>query len=150
MALDNVHLFDKSVQTANVWIKELAEDLGWSDEHKVYLALKGTLHALRDRLPPEAAVHLGAQLPLIISGVYYDSWKPSRSPLKYKHKEDFIEHMRQPFRPQAQVDDFDRVAQAVFRLLAHKVTEGEIRNIMDDLPKELSAWWAEATGLVHH
>jgi uncharacterized protein (DUF2267 family) len=33
------------------------------------------LHALRDRLPPEIAVHLSAQLPMLVRGIYYEGWK---------------------------------------------------------------------------
>jgi uncharacterized protein (DUF2267 family) len=35
------------------------------------------LHVLRDRLTPEQAVHLGAQLPILVRGVYYEGWGAS-------------------------------------------------------------------------
>jgi len=36
--------------------------------------LGAVLHALRDRLQIGLAVHLGAQLPLLVRGLYYDQW----------------------------------------------------------------------------
>ena len=42
--------------------------------HKAYLALRTVLHALRDRLTLEEAVQLGAQLPMLVRGFYYEGW----------------------------------------------------------------------------
>jgi uncharacterized protein (DUF2267 family) len=39
--------------------------------------LGAVLHALRDRPQIGLAVHLGAQLPLLVRGLYYDQWRPS-------------------------------------------------------------------------
>lgn len=143
MGLESVHVFDKPLQSANLWLKELAEDMGWDDDHKAYLVLRGALHALRDRLPVNEAVQLGAQLPLIISGVYYDGWRPVQKPEKYKHKEDFVEKMKGPFPVNTDVD-FEKAAQGVFRLLARKITEGELDDVVGELPKELKEWWGES------
>ena len=40
--------------------------------------MRSTLQALQDRLPPDEAVHLGAQLPNIVRGAYYEGWKNRR------------------------------------------------------------------------
>ena len=45
------------------------------DRHLAYVALRATLHALRDRLGPENAVHLAAQLPMLLRGLYYEGWR---------------------------------------------------------------------------
>lgn len=48
------------------------------------------LRATRDRLPPELAAHLGAQLPLVIRGTYYDQYRPSASTEKTRSLETFL------------------------------------------------------------
>ena len=50
MSMTGLDVFDRTVHKTNSWLNELMEILGWSDRHKAYLALRVTLHALRDRL----------------------------------------------------------------------------------------------------
>jgi uncharacterized protein (DUF2267 family) len=66
------------------------EVLGWPNRHKAYLALRATLHALRDRLTVEEVAQLGAQLPTLIRGFYYEGWDPTGKPLRVRHKEQFL------------------------------------------------------------
>jgi uncharacterized protein (DUF2267 family) len=54
--------FDETVQLSDRWLNQLIEAVSW-DEYRTYRLLRSTLHALRDRLPAHAAVHVGAQLP---------------------------------------------------------------------------------------
>ena len=42
--------------------------------------LRAALHALRDRIGLENAVHLGAQLPMLLRGAYYEGWHPAATP----------------------------------------------------------------------
>ena len=60
------------LQQTNLWLKDLMERLGTGDRKLAYNVLKATLHALRDRIGPENAIHLGAQLPILVRGIYYD------------------------------------------------------------------------------
>jgi Uncharacterized conserved protein (DUF2267) len=43
------------------------------------------LHALRDRLPQQNAVELGAQLPMVIRGMYYEGWDLQKEPSRGRH-----------------------------------------------------------------
>jgi uncharacterized protein (DUF2267 family) len=55
-------VFDTTVQETNLWLKELMERLGTYDRHRAYSTLRAVLHALRDRIGPANAVHLGASI----------------------------------------------------------------------------------------
>ena len=68
MSDTQVAALDHTVQQTNVWLKALGEELHIEDRHVAYNALRAVLHVLRDRLTPEQAVHLGAQLPLLVRG----------------------------------------------------------------------------------
>jgi uncharacterized protein (DUF2267 family) len=71
MSTTGLDVFDTTVQKTNNWLNDLMQVLRWPDKHKVYLALRTTLHALRDRLTVEEVAHLGAQLPMLIRGFRY-------------------------------------------------------------------------------
>lgn len=140
MNTTGLDVFDTTLQKTHIWLNDLMGDLGWTDRQKAYLGLRSVLHALRDRLTVEEAVHLGAQLPMLIRGVYYEGWTPSRKPLRERHKEEFLAHIRQAFRDDDTVDP-EEVVRAVFRLLAQRITTGEIEDIKHLLPKELRGLW---------
>ncbi|MBV8106744.1 MAG: DUF2267 domain-containing protein [Hyphomicrobiales bacterium] len=45
---------------------------------------------LEIRLTPEQAVHLGAQLPLLIRGFYYDGWRLDKTPADERQPAEFV------------------------------------------------------------
>ena len=72
MSISGVAALDHTVQETNAWLRAVAEQLHFEDRQHAYNALRAVLHALRDRLPPEVAVHFGAQLPTLVRGLYYE------------------------------------------------------------------------------
>ncbi len=75
-----VPVLDHTIQLTNVWLKKLGEEHHLGERHHCYSALRAVLHALRDRLAPEQAVHLGAQLPILVRGIYYEGWHLADKP----------------------------------------------------------------------
>ena len=140
MSATGLDVFDTTLQKTNNWLNDLMQVLHWPDKHKVYLAFRATLHTLRDRLTVEEVAHLGAQLPMLVRGFYYESWDPTGKPLKERHKEQFLARIEQQFKDDDDIDP-ERVARAVFRVLATRVTEGEIEDIKHILPAEIRDLW---------
>jgi uncharacterized protein (DUF2267 family) len=140
MSSTGLEVFDKTVQKTNSWLHDLTQVLQWSDKHKVYMALRTTLNALRDRLTVEEVAHLGAQLPMLIRGFYYEGWDPTDKPLKERHKEQFLARIEQAFKGDDSIDP-EVVARGVFFVLAHRVTEGEIEDVTHVLPAEIRDLW---------
>ena len=79
--MSEVELIDRSVEKTNVWLKELAAELGTDDRKFAYRVLRAYLHAVRDRLMVDEAAQLAAQLPELVRGIYYEGWVPSRTPM---------------------------------------------------------------------
>jgi uncharacterized protein (DUF2267 family) len=114
--------------------------LRWPDKHKVYLALRATLHALRDRLTVDEVAQFGAQLPMLIRGFYYEGWDPTDKPLRERHREQFLAHIEQQFKDDDSVDP-GVVARAVFFVIEHRVSQGEIADVKQVLPAEMRDLW---------
>jgi uncharacterized protein (DUF2267 family) len=147
MSATGLDVFETTLQRTHAWLKDLMLVLGWQERRKAYQALRATLHALRDRLTVEETAHLGAQLPMLIRGFYYEGWEPTGKPVKERHRDQFLDRIRQHFRDDEQVDP-ELVAAAVFMVLASRVTEGEIEDVLHVLPSEIRDLWpVEAVSL---
>jgi uncharacterized protein (DUF2267 family) len=139
--MTGLDVFDATVQKANIWLKDIMQALEWEDRHKVYVSLRTTLHALRDRLTLEETAQFGAQLPMLMRGLYYEGWTPTGKPDKVRHKAAFLAPIRDHFKDDWDVDP-EEVARAVLHVIATHVSAGEIEDINKLLlPKELKALW---------
>jgi uncharacterized protein (DUF2267 family) len=134
-------IFDTSLQKTQVWLNDVMAELDWTEQpQKAYLALRSVLHALRDRLTVEEAVQLGAQLPMLIRGLYYEGWTLKGKPHKERHPEDFFEHINKAFKRDPAVDP-SKVVRAVFRVLVRHTSPGEIEDVKHILPRPLQEMW---------
>jgi uncharacterized protein (DUF2267 family) len=140
MSVTGLKTFDTTLQLTNTWLHELMKELGWTSRERAYHALRAGLHALRDRLPVAEVAALGAQLPLLVRGVYYENWHPGDKPLRGHRREELLTEISAEFRDDRDVDP-ERVARAVFQLLVRHVTSGEAEGVKRLLPAELRALW---------
>lgn len=136
MAMTGIAAFDKTVQKTNEWLNELMAFHEGCDRQKAYLVLRATLHTLRDRLPPQEAVELGAQLPMLIRGFYYEGWRPAGKPVKERHKEEFLRHIGDALRGY-NLGRPEDIARGVFRILGRRISAGEMEDIRQVLPGEI-------------
>jgi len=133
--------FESTLHATNVWLNDVASELRWADKHQAYRALRAVLHALRDRLPVEHVAAFGAQVPLLVRGIYYEGWHPAGKPLKERTKAEFLAPIHDDLR-NLEVDA-ESVARAVFHVLARQVSRGEIDKVKATLPAEIRALWTE-------
>lgn len=128
---------------AKQWVEELGGELGTDDPHRAWSYLRAVLHALRDRLGIDEAVQLGAQLPLVIRGLYYEGWHPAHKPDKsIKTREDFLERIEQNLG--GLPGDTNAIARAVLGVLDRHLTFGESAAVRHVLPHDLKTYWREA------
>ena len=145
MAQTGLEVFDTTIQRTNAWLKQVAERLAptpGDDRHRAYTALRGTLHALRDRMTPDQAAHLGAQLPMLVRGIYYEGWRPAETPRKERLREEFLAHVAEAFRKEPDVDA-EEVARAVFAVLARELDPGEVGKVIATMPEAVRGLWPE-------
>jgi uncharacterized protein (DUF2267 family) len=105
--------------------------------------LSATLHAVRDRIGPDNAVHLGAQLPILMRGFYYEGWHPAGTPAKVRHKQDFLDYVSGEVFRGLGVDP-EKAVRAVFEVMANRLDPGEIEKLIKLFPDELRSLWPAA------
>lgn len=132
-----MNLFAKMNQQATIWIKDMMAALGTADAHKAMHALRAGLHALRDRLSADQAAQLSAQLPLIIRGMFFEGWDPSDTPLRIRHRAEFLALVRERYAPREDLAAED-ILRCLFRVLDKHVAAGEVGHLMVTLPEELT------------
>lgn len=132
--------FDKTVQESNLWLKDLMERLHSQDRHHAYSTLRAVLHSLRDRIGPQNAAHLGAQLPMLLRGLYYEGWDPSGKPTKERHEAQFLARVGEEL-PRADEAEVEQGVYAAFDVLAKHIDRGAAVKLAVILPQELRKFW---------
>jgi uncharacterized protein (DUF2267 family) len=133
-------VFDTTVQQTNLWLKDIMERIETDDRHLAYQLLRATLHMIRDRVGPENAVHFGAQLPMLIRGLYYEGWRMSHTPTRTRHLADFIDDIEDEARRKLGADR-EQLVRAVFQVIADRIDPGEVDKLIKAFPEDLKALW---------
>ena len=140
MSTTTVGAFDRTLHKANIWLKDVMVQLDWQDYQRAYRALRAVLHALRDRLTIEEATDLGAQLPMLVRGIYYEGWNPTHTPVAARRRDEFLRDVAVEFGGDLDLDT-EPIARAVFSVLEQHVTEGEIDDVRQALPAAIRKLW---------
>jgi uncharacterized protein (DUF2267 family) len=133
-------VFARTIQSTNLWIKDMMRELRTRDRRAAYAALRAGLQVLRDRLTVAEAVQLGAQLPTFLRGVYYDGWQPASVPLKARRPADLYARLAKRMARTTAVDPA-RALDAVLKTIARHVDFGEVEDIKSVMPETLRSVW---------
>jgi len=110
------------------------------DRNQAYHVLRATLHAVRDRIGPENAVHLGAQLPTLLRGVYYEGWRMGATSTTERNLARFLEHVKSEMPPGPAIA-IEPAVRAVFWVMYDKIDHGEIAKLRKMFPATLRDLW---------
>ncbi|MFW5679550.1 MAG: DUF2267 domain-containing protein [Pseudomonadota bacterium] len=137
MSASGLEVFDRTVQTANIWLNEVgAHDGIGPDKQRAYHALRAVLFALRDRLSIEEAFHVSAQLPLLIRGIFWESYRPTDKPERFRTREEFLDKVQDNI-GQIPPMNAEEASRAVFAVLARHLEGGEIEDVRHLLPEHI-------------
>ncbi|SRR5581483_860271 len=118
------------------------ERLGQCDREEARRGVAAVFRALRDRLLPEEADQVAAQLPGPLKAVWSEGEPAAAAPLRMD-REEFYERVRGDVGLLT-----GREAQwltlAVFAALKASLSPGEAEDVMAQLPKDLKEVWVEA------
>jgi uncharacterized protein (DUF2267 family) len=128
-----------AVPAAEDWIDDLVRRLDWHDRERAYSALLAALRALRDCLPRDEAVYVGAQLAPLLRGLYYEGWHPKRR-VPATSRSSFLDRIHDGVHRDPAVDP-EQVARAVFALLAARMPAAELEDAKAATPRALHNLW---------
>ena len=129
-----VKVIDRTVAKTNEWLERLSKELGTEDHQHAYIILRAVLHALRDRIGPEVSVHIAAQLPLLVRGIFYEGWDPGSTPEKMTLDEFFVRVEREAtLKSTAEAASATR---AVMQVLWDEFAPGTMDHVVAVLPDE--------------
>ena len=143
MSPTGITTLDSAGSTVNVWLNELEQTSQLVERQHAYRLLRATLHALRDWLNVDEAADLGAQLPILIRGIYYEGWNPSSTPKHPRTLDDFIDSIQEAFKADP-LPNPELAVRAVFRLLNHHISAGQVAQMRNALQKPLRDLWPQA------
>jgi len=134
-----LEVFDKTLQTTHIWLDEVMETIG-PDRNVAWRVLGAVLRSLRDRLPPELAAHLGAQLPLLVRGTYYDQFRPGHTPEKVHTENEFLTYVASDLGGIRPVNVRD-ATRSVLAVLGRHVTPEQVEKVKRSLPGPIRGLW---------
>lgn len=133
------HDLNNAMQATQNWISDLAWRLRWHDRERVYRALIATLHALRDCLDCDEAVYIGAQLPALLRGFYYEGWHPGRRAIATT-RNSFLGRIEDGVHCDPAVDA-EEIARSVLGQLTGRLSAAEIEEAKAATPRALHDLW---------
>lgn len=130
-------VIDKTEDEARLWLQAVERELDLS-RPACFVALRVALHFLRDRLTEQDAVDVANRLPVLIRGIYYEGWTPSRM-----SKNDFMRKAARGFRAHAELSKTEQVLSGCFRAFARCLAPEYADTVSVMLPKNVRLLWPE-------
>lgn len=137
-----VRAIERNIETANIWLNELCDELDHIDKEDAWVRLSAVLQTVRDRAPVDDAVDFASQLPHLIRGTYYDSWNPSDTPHTWRHREEYLNAVNHKLGPHAPIDT-ERTVRAVLKVASHHVNPDALKKLKATHPKEVWDLWPQ-------
>ncbi len=130
------------MKDGKTWLHELCTYLGIDDEYKASRIFRAVMHAIRDRIPAGEAIHLGAQLPIIWKGIYFDGFS-LHEPVRIRHEDEWLEFIRSKDfgADQADFPTLDHAFYAfqdVMAFLRDHISEGQYNQVAQALHSEIT------------
>jgi len=129
-------VIDRTVAKTYEWLKQVAERDEFDDVHRAYQVLRAVLHALRDRVEPNVAAHVAAQLPLLVRGIFYEGWEPAKTPMRMSLTE-FLARVEKEAGLKG-TNEAEEAARAVMAVCWAELGEGTMGHLISVLPSDFA------------
>lgn len=133
--MNKIPTIHRTNEKTNLAIKQLMQSGLFVDENKAFMLLRATMKALRDRLSTGEAIQLGAQLPALLRGFYYEGWN-QRSESKARTKEGFLNEVRIHLHGHEDIN-VDETTSAALKVILDMIDQGEAVDVIHQLPRDI-------------
>lgn len=133
----HVPTLEHGIHVTNEWLRDVAAELATDSHQEAYRALRATLHVLRDRLPVDETAQLAAQLPDLLRGVYYEGWNPSRTPARFRTREELLDRVAHEGAYHGHTEASYAMG-AALAVLRRRISAGEMADVSAVLPAEIA------------
>ena len=134
MRQQGLETIESTTKKTHEWIARIAET-EHMEKQEAWKALRAVLQTVRDRLPVDIAVHFGAQLPMLIRGLYYEGWQPARAPIKLTLRE-FLDAIQKKIVAERVFDPVD-VTRDILNVVANHVGGREMDKVKQSFPTDM-------------
>lgn len=131
--------FEKYADEGNHFVNEVTGLLEW-ERPKAARITQAVLHALRDRVHVNEAIHFAQGLPMALKGVFIDQYEPGRVPVVIRDKDDFLDFIWNKLSNKEEIKERDEIAQgfrAVYIALGMRLDRGQLSRLENSLPHEI-------------
>jgi uncharacterized protein (DUF2267 family) len=142
MSTTGLDVFDRTVQVTNIWLNEIMDELG-PDRHFAWHVLGAVIRPLRDQLPPDMAVHLGAELPILVRGTYYDGWHTPAERDEAANADEFLRKVSAGLATTRVVAP-EAAVRAVFAVLSRHLDPHQVTKVRNCLSESVRTLWPDA------
>lgn len=134
--IENIKSIQKSIKTTSRYLKLMMDSGEFRDQNEAFIMLKACLKALRDRLGSDEAVHLGAQLPALLRGFYFEGWSKNSPPKKKRNISEFLKDIRTYLNG---YDQFflQKTVPITMKVILDMIDQGEAIQIIHAMPKDV-------------
>ncbi|WP_148863832.1 DUF2267 domain-containing protein [Marinobacter fonticola] len=136
----SIDTVERNVKMMNVWLKETSQELGGIDEDDAWRRLRAVLQTIRDRVTIDEAAHFAAQLPILARGLFYEDWRPSESPQKWRDRGEYLEAINAKISNDGAADP-EETLRAVLKVIERHIDAGEVEKVKEMHPKEMWDLW---------
>ncbi|WP_203418988.1 DUF2267 domain-containing protein [Lyngbya aestuarii] len=142
--MTGIATFDRTLEQTHTWVNDIAKILECENKEQIFQGLRVTLHKLRDRLTVEEATHLGAQFPVLLTGFYYEDWKPATNPDQTRSQGKFLDSIEQQLPAWESTNiSIENLVRAVFNVISSRVSAGEVKQVINMMPTEIKQLWPQ-------
>lgn len=139
MGLEILH---KETQHVHEWLKDISTVTGLEDKKQALSCLRAVLHEVRDNLRIEELAHFSAQLPIIIRGFLFEGWQPTKTPVRERHKGDFLASLERILTETGHGEiEPESAARGVFQAIESHLSAGEVDKLKSIVPRGIWEVW---------
>jgi uncharacterized protein (DUF2267 family) len=134
--IESIKAVHKTIQTSSRYLKLMMESGEFKDQNEAFIVLRASLKALRDRIEPGEAVHLGSQIPALLRGFYFEGWDFTGHQTKSRKINEFLHEVRIHLHGHDDID-LAKTVPVAMRVVLDQIDQGEAVQILHNIPKEI-------------